>query len=93
MLKKDPVPVYLVGMSKLNLVELTLSLIHIYVEHTRELASVTGMEIIASGGVSSMKDLESIYETGNISGAIIGKALYENRIDLRRAIQLFEQGE
>lgn len=36
---------------------------------------------IASGGVSSMQDLEDLQEAG-CKGAIIGKAIYENRISL-----------
>lgn len=37
---------------------------------------------IASGGVSSIEDLELLRETG-CSGAIVGKAIYENRISLK----------
>jgi phosphoribosylformimino-5-aminoimidazole carboxamide ribotide isomerase len=58
--------------------------------HTKELVEATGLNIIASGGVSSLKDLESLEEI-NVYGAIIGKALYENHIDLKKAIQLFEK--
>jgi len=61
------------------------------VEATKELTDITGMNIIASGGVSGMQDLENLYNS-NIKGAIIGKALYEKRVDLRRAIELFEKG-
>jgi phosphoribosylformimino-5-aminoimidazole carboxamide ribotide isomerase len=39
------------------------------------------LHFIASGGVSSMKDLEQLAEIG-CNGAIIGKAIYENRISL-----------
>jgi len=39
------------------------------------------LEIIASGGVSNTKDLKKLSETG-VSGAIIGKAIYENKIKL-----------
>ncbi len=60
------------------------------IEHTRELAEVTGLNIIASGGVSSLKDLEMLQEI-NVYGAIIGKALYENQIDLKKAVSLFEK--
>ncbi len=35
------------------------------------------LEIIASGGVTSLKDLEAL-ENANVAGAIVGKALYEN---------------
>lgn len=39
------------------------------------------LHFIASGGVSSMKDLESLAAIG-CNGAIVGKAIYENRITL-----------
>lgn len=39
------------------------------------------IELIASGGVSSMDDLNALREAG-LSGVIIGKALYEGRLDL-----------
>ncbi len=45
-----------------------------------------GTKLIASGGVSSMDDIESLDSLGkefpNLDGAIIGKAIYENRISL-----------
>jgi phosphoribosylformimino-5-aminoimidazole carboxamide ribotide isomerase len=56
---------------------------------TKELSDATGIDIIASGGVSTMEDLERIYADG-IHGAIIGKALYEKRIDLAKAVSVFE---
>ena len=59
------------------------------VEATKKLTEETGMDIIASGGVSSMKDLKDLFESG-IRGAIIGKALYENRVDLKEAVAAFE---
>lgn len=59
------------------------------VEATRKLTEETGLDIIASGGVSCMKDLQDLHEAG-IRGAIIGKALYENRIDLKEAVRLYE---
>ncbi len=60
------------------------------IEHTKEMVDLTGLNIIASGGVSSMKDLEALDEI-KVSGAIIGKALYERRIELEKAIKLFEK--
>lgn len=39
------------------------------------------IDLIASGGVSTIKDLEELREVG-CSGAIIGKAIYENKISL-----------
>ena len=40
-----------------------------------------GLHFIASGGVSSLRDLDDLQEAG-CSGAIVGKAIYENRIGL-----------
>lgn len=60
------------------------------VEYTKKLTEETGMDIIASGGMSSMEDLRQLYHAG-VRGAIIGKALYENRIDLKEAIEAFEK--
>lgn len=57
---------------------------------TKELSDATGIDIIASGGVSAMEDLEKLHANG-IHGAIIGKALYEKRIDLAKAISIFEE--
>lgn len=59
------------------------------VEYTRTLTEETGLDIIASGGVSSMEDLNNLYRAG-IKGAIIGKALYEKRVDLKGAVAAFE---
>lgn len=56
---------------------------------TKELSDATDIDIIASGGVSTMEDLEQLHANG-IHGAIIGKALYEKRIDLATAISVFE---
>jgi len=51
-----------------------------------ELAEVTGKNVIASGGVSSLADLQAIAKKG-IGGAIVGKALYENRFTLKEALE------
>lgn len=46
------------------------------------MAAFPQMEIVASGGVSSEKDLKNLKENG-LSGVIIGKAIYENKISLK----------
>jgi phosphoribosylformimino-5-aminoimidazole carboxamide ribotide isomerase len=45
------------------------------------IAEFPDLHFIASGGVATMKDLHELKEIG-CSGAIIGKAIYENRITL-----------
>jgi phosphoribosylformimino-5-aminoimidazole carboxamide ribotide isomerase len=59
------------------------------IHYTAEMVEKTGLKIIASGGVSSLKDLELLNEI-KVYGAIIGKALYENRIDFKKAVTMFE---
>src|SRR5690606_19825508 len=39
------------------------------------------IRLIASGGVSSIGDLRSLAKTG-VDGVIVGKAIYEGRVDL-----------
>ena len=51
------------------------------IELTNKLNAVTNINIIASGGVSSLDDLDAL-SANNVYGAIIGKALYEGLIDL-----------
>ena len=47
----------------------------------KEILAKTGIQLIASGGVSCLADLENLKEMG-CEGAIIGKALYEGKIRL-----------
>jgi phosphoribosylformimino-5-aminoimidazole carboxamide ribotide isomerase len=50
-----------------------------------EMARATGKNVIASGGVSSLADLSALNAEG-VRGAIVGKALYENRFTLKEAL-------
>ncbi|MDN4526209.1 1-(5-phosphoribosyl)-5-[(5-phosphoribosylamino)methylideneamino]imidazole-4-carboxamide isomerase [Fictibacillus fluitans] len=53
-----------------------------------ELAGLTGKDVIASGGVSSLDDLAALKEDHRgIGGAIIGKALYTGRFTLQEALE------
>ena len=51
-----------------------------------QLANELSLDIIASGGVSSLDDVEALAAMG-LSGAIIGKAYYTGAIDLAEAIR------
>ena len=55
-------------------------------EMYRELSETLGLQITASGGVSTMDDVESLRRL-NLYGAIIGKAYYTGDIDLKKAIE------
>lgn len=59
------------------------------VESTVRLAEATGKQVIASGGISSVADLQklSAQKQSGVSGAIIGKALYTKRFTLAEAFE------
>lgn len=58
------------------------------IEQTAKLVEVTGLDIVASGGVSCMEDLERLERIG-VEGAILGKAIYEKKVDLKAAAARF----
>lgn len=55
----------------------------------KELSEKTNLDIIASGGVTSLDDIKKLKEM-NLYGAIIGKALYDNRLDFRDALEILK---
>lgn len=61
----------------------------INVEQTKKLVDNTNINIIASGGVKTIDDLRDADSIG-CEGIIIGKALYEGTIDLKKAIEEFK---
>jgi len=54
---------------------------------TAQLAQVTGLHVIASGGVASLEDVQRAYEA-DLSGVIIGRALYEGQVALGDALRV-----
>ncbi|WGH77951.1 1-(5-phosphoribosyl)-5-[(5-phosphoribosylamino)methylideneamino]imidazole-4-carboxamide isomerase [Jannaschia ovalis] len=56
------------------------------VDATAALARAVDIPVIASGGVSSLADLQALAATGVIAGAISGRALYDDAIDLAEAL-------
>ena len=54
------------------------------------LSKETNIPLIASGGVSSLKDLEKIDKTG-ISGVIVGRAIYQEIFDLKDALLKYSE--
>ena len=57
------------------------------IEATAGLARAVSIPVIASGGVSSLADLNALKATKVISGAISGRALYDGAIDLPEALK------
>lgn len=52
----------------------------------RSLAKRQGLQIVASGGVSSLDDIKALREM-NLYGAILGKAYYTGAVDLAEALE------
>jgi phosphoribosylformimino-5-aminoimidazole carboxamide ribotide isomerase len=64
------------------------------VEATAALANAVRIPVIASGGVSSLRDIEALIATtsSNILGVVIGRALYDGGIDPAAALKLARAG-
>jgi len=62
------------------------------IEATVDLARVTQIPVIASGGVKGLDDIRmlKIHENDGIEGVITGRALYDGRLDLAAAIAIAE---
>jgi phosphoribosylformimino-5-aminoimidazole carboxamide ribotide isomerase len=58
----------------------------------RRLVGLERGRIIASGGISSVDDVLAAQAAG-CAGAIVGRALYEDRIDLRALVTMLESGD
>jgi len=55
-------------------------------EMYEKLINKTNLEIIASGGVSSLEDIKRLRLIG-VDGVVVGKALYENKFSLKEALE------
>jgi phosphoribosylformimino-5-aminoimidazole carboxamide ribotide isomerase len=53
---------------------------------TLELAQVSRSNVIASGGVDDLADLQAARDAG-LSGVIVGRALYENRLTIQNWVE------
>ena len=58
----------------------------------KEMTDSVNMDVIASGGISSLEDLKNLKEIG-VAGAITGKAIYTGAIDLAEALKLQKTGD
>ena len=56
-------------------------------EQLQKLQSEVSLQIVASGGVSSLADVEKLQDM-NLYGVIIGKALYDKKVMLEEALQV-----
>ena len=63
-------------------------------ELAKKMLDTVSIKVIISGGVSSLQDIRDLKALGNMNlyGVITGKALYEQRLDLKEAIKIAEEG-
>lgn len=59
-----------------------------------ELSKVSGLRVVASGGVRSLEDIRAVkaHETDGIEGVIVGQAIYSGRLDLKKALRIAAEG-
>ncbi len=55
-----------------------------------KLAAIEGLSITASGGITFAEEITKLKEIG-VYGAILGKAMYENKLSLKKAVELAEK--
>ena len=60
------------------------------VPETEALARQAGIRVIASGGAAGLDDIRQLWErrASGIEGLILGRALYDRKLDLRQAIEM-----
>lgn len=60
-------------------------------EFLQRFTSITGLAVVASGGVGNMEDLAAIDAIRpRVEGAIVGKAIYENRFTVQQAVSTYQ---
>ena len=62
------------------------------IEDTVGLANDTGLQVIASGGLSRLEDIRRLADSGIVAGAVIGMALYKNEFKLADALAAAKGG-
>ncbi|BBK45267.1 1-(5-phosphoribosyl)-5-[(5-phosphoribosylamino) methylideneamino] imidazole-4-carboxamide isomerase [Allostella vacuolata] len=63
------------------------ALVGVNVEATAELARAVSIPIIASGGVAGIADIHALRATGVVAGVVVGRALYDGRLDPAEALR------
>lgn len=63
------------------------------IEETRRLAEAVNIPVVASGGISSIEDIQNLIplETIGVVGVIIGRALYSGSLKLKEAIEVLKK--
>lgn len=55
-------------------------------DHTIKLARATGLQVIASGGVSTTTEIRELAASRSVAGVVIGMALYRKEMTLQQAL-------
>lgn len=65
------------------------------IEETRRLAESVAIPVVASGGVSTLEDIQNLLplEPVGVVGVITGKALYSGTLNFKEALRLTRQGK
>ncbi|MDP8230982.1 MAG: 1-(5-phosphoribosyl)-5-[(5-phosphoribosylamino)methylideneamino]imidazole-4-carboxamide isomerase [Candidatus Gorgyraea atricola] len=60
------------------------------IERLKKILNSVDISVIASGGVSNLEDIKRLKDIGskNLEGVIVGRALYEGKVDLEEAIKI-----
>ena len=63
------------------------------IEDTKKFSNSTGLRVIISGGISSMNDIKEAktLKYYGLTGIIVGKAMYEAKINIKEAIKEFQE--
>jgi phosphoribosylformimino-5-aminoimidazole carboxamide ribotide isomerase len=63
------------------------------IPRTNAAARAAGLPTVVSGGIGSEGDVQQVAESGDplVAGVILGKALYEKKVDLERLVSRFPQ--
>ena len=60
----------------------------------REILTFSAFPVIASGGISTIEDLQALQSLGpRVEGAIVGKALYDGKLNYREAVAALRRGD
>jgi phosphoribosylformimino-5-aminoimidazole carboxamide ribotide isomerase len=60
----------------------------------REIVGFSSFPVIASGGIARLEDLRAVQALGpRVEGAIVGKALYDGKLDYRAAVEALVRGQ
>ena len=64
-------------------------------DQLQDLLESTNINVIASGGVSSLEDIKKLKKISinnkNLVGVIVGKAIYENKLQVDHAINFLNE--